>query len=81
MGDFGIVVLTAGHITAGSVTVTPSATPSDGLARVVRTQQGHLGKTPMIEGLRPIAAVDDDLVITLDPSDKAGHKLHWTSYE
>ena len=78
MVDHGCKVLDAADITAGSVSVTPAATPTDGAARVEVTRT-VLGKVRVVGATRVTAVNVNDLDITLQAEDRVGHKLWWWS--
>lgn len=80
MAELGCVVLSAQNITDGSVTVTPATPPAVGTASVV-TQTQVLNRVRASESPCAVAVSGNDLVITLNPTDRVGGKLCWTSYE
>lgn len=86
MAEQGIKVLDAADITAGSVTVTPAATPANGTACVHYERQA-LGALNAQDEPRRAAVSGNDLVITLQTKatsgqtvDRVGRKLCWTAY-
>lgn len=80
MAELGCVILSAQNITDGSVTVTPTSPPATGVASVV-VQSQVLNRMRASESPCPVVVVGNDLVITLNPTDREGGKLCWTSYE
>jgi len=80
MADHGCIVLQAGDITAGTVSVTPATTPTDGTARVV-SEKTMLGKTRVASHDCVVAVNGNNLDITLEASDRTGQKLWWWSID
>lgn len=87
MAEQGLKVLDSADIAAGSVTVTPAATPTHGTASICFERQ-VMSQMNVHEEPRRAVVSGNDLVITLakrplmpgQTVDRVGRKLCWTSY-
>ena len=80
MADHGYVLLTAQNVTDGTVTVTPAATPVQGIASV-QFDSTLFSQLMATKEPRPVIVSGSTLVVTLNYRDKVGRLLRWTSYE
>ena len=78
--EHGCVVLTAQNVTDGTVTVTPAATPVQGVANINYQRQAG-SRLIASEQPRPTVVAGATLVITLNQRDRVGRKLCWVAYD
>lgn len=71
--------LVAGDITAKKAVVTPTNAPAAGFAHIERQLSDLLGWKRCASGPRVALVVGVTLEIHLDPEDKSGDFLWWTS--
>jgi len=79
MAEKGCITITEQHVIDGTITVTPTPSPASGSARVEWKRQ-ELATEKAYSSPRVVVVSGADLVVTLDPSDRAGRQLCWDSY-